>query len=116
MALRYIECNAEMLEYLGSKKREGGGGGPSAMSETCIFIRGQDAQENIEHHYELFQHKIHHKEGKMHVVSKYKHLASIPTDMQKGTAENWMGIEQVLAGYSAAIQTTTSGQPFAQEL
>lgn len=44
----------------------------------------------------------------MHVVSKYKHLAFIPTDTQKGTAENWVGAEQVWEGYSAAIQTRTS--------
>lgn len=52
----------------------------------------------------------------MHVVSKYKHLASISTDTQKGTAENWMGTEQAWEGSSAAIQTMTSGWPFAQEL
>lgn len=45
----------------------------------------------------------------MHVVSKYKHLAFIPTDTQNGTAENWVGAEQVWEGYSAAIQ-------FAREL
>lgn len=31
MALRYLECNAEMLECLGSKKGEGGGADPSAV-------------------------------------------------------------------------------------
>lgn len=47
----------------------------------------------------------------MHVVSKYKHLASAPAGTQKGTAENWMGTEQAWEGYSAASQTTTSGWP-----
>lgn len=40
MALRCIECSAKMLEYLGSKKGEGGGADPSVMSDTCIFICG----------------------------------------------------------------------------
>ena len=49
----------------------------------------------------------------MHVVSKYKHLVSIPTDTQKGTAENLMSTEQAWEGCSAAIQTMAPGQPFA---
>ena len=40
MALRYLELNAEMLEYLGLKKGEGGGADPSAVNETCVITCG----------------------------------------------------------------------------
>lgn len=96
------------MECLRPEKGEGGGAHPSAMRPAYSSVDRMPKKTSNSIILSFFN--LRSKAEKMHAVSKYKHLASTPTDTQKGTAENYTGIEQVWEGRSEAIQSITSGQ------